>query len=416
MAMYRLSASVLSRSQGRSSVAAAAYRAGEKLANVRDGMEHDYSKRTGVASSEILLPPGAPARFGDREVLWNAVEAIEKRKDAQVAREVQLALPHELDAAGRAALVRGFVQAQFVDRGMIADVAIHTPGEKGDTRNHHAHVLLTTRAVSPDGFEGKNRDWNAKDLLVNWRADWADEVNAALERHEIAARVDHRSLEDQRADHLERSQAALDAGEVERASEHTVEAEALDREPRVHLKREQYQRALRDPDSLPGQLLQRSYDMMGRAQARAESLMREFKEMLDRSIDRLDDLLASLRGPGRPAFAAAGSERRSENNRDQVAQDRSVSEGNAERRPVDDLDAALDALRAVPDPDASAERARQALAEEEQRRADLADAREIEAAQELERQAQIERERSAEREEPDHSVSRDRGGGMDYGR
>lgn len=418
MAMYRLSASVLSRSQGRSSVAAAAYRAGEKLANVRDGMEHDYSKRTGVASSEILLPPGAPARFGDREVLWNAVEAIEKRKDAQVAREVQLALPHELDAAGRAALVRGFVQAQFVARGMIADVAIHTPGEKGDTRNHHAHVLLTTRAVSPDGFEGKNRDWNAKDLLVNWRADWADEVNAALERHEIAARVDHRSLEDQRADHLERSQAALDAGEVERASEHTVEAEALDREPRVHLKREQYQRALRDPDSLPGQLLQRSYDMMGRAQARAESLMREFREMLDRSIDRLDDLLASLRGPGRPAFAAAGSERRSENNRDQVAQDRSVSERPPmERRSAaDDLDAALNALRAAPDPEASAERARQALAEEEQRRADLAQAREIEAAQELERLAQIERERSAEREEPDHSVSRDRGGGMDYGR
>lgn len=416
MAMYRLSASVLSRSQGRSSVAAAAYRAGEKLANVRDGMEHDYSKRTGVASSEILLPPGAPARFGDREVLWNAVEACEKRKDAQVAREVQLALPHELDAAGRAALVRGFVQAQFVDRGMIADVAIHTPGEKGDTRNHHAHVLLTTRAVSPDGFEGKNRDWNAKDLLVNWRADWADEVNAALERHEIAARVDHRSLEDQRADHLERSQAALDAGEVERASEHTVEAEALDREPRVHLKREQYQRALRDPDSLPGQLLQRSYDMMGRAQARAESLMREFKEMLDRSIDRLDDLLASLRGPGRPAFAAAGSERRSENNRDQVAQDRSVSEGNAERRPVDDLDAALDALRAVPDPDASAERARQALAEEEQRRADLAQAREIEAAQERERLAEIEREAETLRLKQEQERSIERDDGMDYGR
>lgn len=413
MAMYRLSASVLSRSQGRSSVAAAAYRAGEKLANVRDGMEHDYSKRTGVASSEILLPAGAPAAFGDREVLWNAVEAVEKRRDAQVAREVQLALPHELDTAARAALVRGFVQAQFVDRGMIADVAIHTPGEKGDTRNHHAHVLLTTRAVSPDGFEGKNRDWNAKDLLVSWREDWADEVNHALERYDISERVDHRSLEDQRADHLDRSQEALDAGAIERASEHTVEAEALDREPRVHLKREQYQRALRDPDSLPGQLLQQSYEMMGRAQARAESLMRDFKDMLSQSIDRLDDLLASLRGEERPAFAVGSTSRRDRDEQDQVTRDTPVSD-HAERGSADDLDAALNALRAEPDPEASAERARQALAEEEQRRADLAQEREIDVAAEQERVRALEIEREAEelrlKEERSHGIERDDGG------
>ena len=419
MAMYRLSASVLSRSQGRSSVAAAAYRAGEKLANVRDGMEHDYSKRTGVASSEILLPPGAPARFGDREVLWNAVEAIEKRKDAQVAREVQLALPHELDTAARAALVRGFVQAQFVDHGMIADVAIHTPGEKGDTRNHHAHVLLTTRAVSPDGFEGKNRGWNSKELLTSWRAEWADEVNAALERYEIAERVDHRSLEDQREDHLERSQEALDAGEVERASEHTVEAEALDREPRIYMKREDYQRAQRDPSSYAGQLLQQSYDMMGQAKARAETLMREFKEMLDRSINRLDDLLASLRGEGRPAFAAeAVVERPTPSARD-------VPDHHVERSSADNLDAALDALRAEPDADASAKRARQALEDEEQRRADLAEAQEREmeaererarlAALERAREAEIEREAEAKRLENERSYSRGRDDDMDYG-
>jgi hypothetical protein len=372
-------------------------------------MEHDYSKRTGVASSEILLPPGAPARFGEREVLWNAVEAVEKRKDAQVAREVQLALPHELDTAARAVLVRGFVQAQFVDRGMIADVAIHTPGEKGDDRNHHAHVLLTTRAVSPDGFEGKNRDWNAKDLLVSWRTDWADEVNVALERYDISERVDHRSLEDQRADHLERSQDALDVGDMERASEHTVEAEALDREPRVHLKREQYQRALRDPDSLPGQVLQRSYEMMGRARDRADSLMREFKEMLDRSIDRLDDLLASLRDEGRPAFALGPvAERPAPSERNETIEHRT------ERSSTDDLDAALNALRAEPDPEASAERARQALAEEEQRRADLAKAREIDVAAEQERERALEIEREAEeqrlKEERSHGIERDDGG------
>lgn len=409
MAMYRLSASVLSRSQGRSAVAAAAYRAGEKLQNARDGMEHDYSKRVGVVSAEVMLPAGAPAYLADREVLWNTVEAAEKRKDAQVAREVQLALPHELDTQAREELVRGFVQAQFVDRGMVADVAIHAPGVKGDTRNHHAHVLLTTRAVSPDGFEGKNRDWNAKALLESWREEWADEVNAALERYDIAERVDHRSLEDQRADHLERSQDALEAGEMELASEHTVEAEALDREPRIYMKREDYQRAQRDPGSYAGQLLQQSYEMMGQAKARAENLMREFKEMLDRSLDRLDDLLASLRGEGRPAYAAGSvDERSTPSNRNETSAQRS------ERSSTDDLDAAMAALKAEPDPEASAERARQALEEEEQRRAD---AREVEAERqaEQERQAQIEREKSIEREEPDHSVSRDRDDGMDYG-
>lgn len=422
MAMYRLSASVLSRSQGRSSVAAAAYRAGEKLANARDGMEHDYSKRVGVVSSEILLPAGAPAYLADRETLWNTVEAAEKRKDAQVAREVQLALPHELGAHQRAELVRGFVQAQFVDRGMVADVAIHAPGVKGDTRNHHAHVLLTTRAVSPDGFEGKNREWNAKDLLASWRSEWADEVNAALERYDIVERVDHRSLEDQREAALEASREALDAGEVERASEHTVEAEALDREPRVHLKREQYQRALKDPDSLPGQMLQRSYEVMGQAKVRAENLMREFKEMLDRSIDRLDDLLASLRGEDRVAYAGGPVPGRDRDERLSTLDGNDPAEHRVERSGgSDDLDAALNALRAEPDPEASAERARQALAEEEQRRADLAEAREREieaerqAAQERERVAEIEREAEEQRLKEERSHSRDRDDGMDYG-
>ena len=211
---------------------------------------------------------------------------------------------------------------------------------------------------------------------------------------------------------MDRSQDALDVGDVERASEHTVEAEALDREPRVHLKREQYQRALRDPDSLPGQLLQRSYDMMGRAQERAETLMRDFKDMLNQSIDRLDDLLASLRGEERPAFAVGSTSGRDRDEQDQVTRDTPVSD-HAERGPADDLDAALNALRAEPDADASAERARQALTEEEQRRADLAQAREIEVATEQERVRVLEVEREAEalrlKEEQARHVARNRG-------
>ena len=411
MAMYRLSASVLSRSQGRSAVAAAAYRAGEKLANERDGMEHDYSKRVGVVSAEVMLPAGAPTYLSDRETLWNTVEAVEKRKDAQVAREVQLALPHELGAREREQLVRGFVQAQFVDQGMIADVAIHAPGVKGDTRNHHAHVLLTTRAVSDEGFEGKNRSWNAKDLLGEWREDWATQVNHALERADVGVRVDHRSLEKQREGALNASREALDAGDVEGASEHTVAAEALDREPRVHLKREQYQRALKDPSSVAGQMLERSYEMINRAQERAAALMSEFKEMLSQSIDRLDDLLTSLRGDA-PAYAAGRVQGQDERKQESFRSERS------ERSSAGDLDAALDALRAEPDQGASAQRAREALDAEEQRRADLVREREIEAkrehAVEAERQQKLEQEEKLRlKEEQEHSIKRDKG--IDYG-
>lgn len=406
MAMYRLSASVLSRSQGRCSVAAAAYRAGEKLTNARDGKEYDYARRTGVVSAEVLLPPGAPSAFAVREVLWNAVEAAEKRKDAQLAREVQLALPHELDDAGRADLVRGFVRDQFVARGMIADVAIHAPGGKGDDRNHHAHVLLTTRAVSPDGFEGKNRDWNAKELLEGWRADWADAVNRALEAHEVAARVDHRSLEDQRAAEIEASRAALDAGEVERASEHTVQAEALNREPRIYMKREDYQRARQDPGSYAGQVLQRSYEMMGRAQARAEEMLRGFREVLNESVDRLDNLLAMLRGEGRASVAggATGGPVRAE-----AVRSRGPVSGGA----GDALDRALDALRRGPDRspgDDAAARARQAVEAEEQRRADLA--RQADEARVREAEAERLKAQERERDAPAHQP---RDSGTDFG-
>ena len=143
--------------------------------------------------------------------------------------------------------------------------------------------------------------------------------------------------------------------------------------------------------------------------------MRDFKEALDRSLDRLDDLLASLRGEGRPAYAGPVPEQgRNERKLDQVTRDSPVPD-HTERRPSDPLDAALNALRAAPDPEASAERARQALAEEEQRRADLAQAREVEAAQELEQQAQIEREAEALRLKQEQERSIERDDGMDYG-
>lgn len=172
---------------------------------------------------------GRTAGARDRSSLWNAVEDAERRKDAQVAREVRVALPSELTLEQNADLVRAFVQEQFVDRGMIADVALHAPGRIGDQRNHHAHIMLTTREVGPEGFGAKNRDWNAKELLVDWRGSWADHVNDGLERHHVHERVDHRTLVAQRAEALSLAHDAQERGDARSHSEHMARAVELDR-------------------------------------------------------------------------------------------------------------------------------------------------------------------------------------------
>lgn len=199
MAQYRFSAQVIKRSDGRSAVAAAAYRAGERLTDERLDMPFDYRSRDGVEHTEIMLPTGADRGLANRSVLWNQVEAAEKRGDAQVAREVQLSLPHELSFEQRRTLVRDFVQTAFVDRGMVADIAMHSPDKHGDDRNFHAHVMLTTRQVDGISFAGKMREWNSRETLADWRQSWAETQNRYLARAlgEQAPMVSHKSLEDQ---------------------------------------------------------------------------------------------------------------------------------------------------------------------------------------------------------------------------
>jgi ATP-dependent exoDNAse (exonuclease V) alpha subunit len=140
------------------------------------------------------VPDDAPAWIHDRSELWNAAEVAEKRKDAQLAREVQLALPCELTLAQQTDLVRAFVTTAFVAKGMVADVAIHAADRRGDERNTHAHILLTMRELAGDGFGKKVRGWNDSGLLEQWRVSWAELINRALERERIPVRVDHRSL------------------------------------------------------------------------------------------------------------------------------------------------------------------------------------------------------------------------------
>jgi ATP-dependent exoDNAse (exonuclease V) alpha subunit len=136
----------------------------------------------------------------NRAQLWNAVERVEKRKDAQLARDLVLSLPHELNHEQRRDLVREFVGAEFVAKGMIADAAIHAPDRRGDDRNHHAHVMLTMRELTGDGFGNKVRAWNQTEQLEQWRESWAATVNNHLELHGHEARVDHRALADQGVD------------------------------------------------------------------------------------------------------------------------------------------------------------------------------------------------------------------------
>jgi hypothetical protein len=245
LAIYHFSGQILGRSgkpnpdgstrPGAKAAAAAAYRSGSQVRDYRTGEIHDYSRRKGVAHAEILIPPGAAPWLEDRELLWGTVERMETRRDAQLAREFNMALPHELDAGQRLDLVRSFVQRHFVGRGMVADIALHEPvPEHGQSRlNFHAHVMLTLRKATADGLHPvKTREWNSKELLGLWRAEWALACNQALTRAGQRVRVDHRTLEAQRDEAVQRRDRAR-AAELTRTPEIHVgpKARTLARRP-----------------------------------------------------------------------------------------------------------------------------------------------------------------------------------------
>lgn len=158
MAIYHLSVKTVSRSAGRSATAAAAYRAGASITDQRTGEIHDYTRKGGVQSATLVVPADAAAWANDREALWNAAELSEKRKNSTVAREFEIALPGELSPAERKRLAVDFAGELVARHGCAADVAIHAPGKEGDNRNHHAHILLTTRRLTADGMGEKGVD------------------------------------------------------------------------------------------------------------------------------------------------------------------------------------------------------------------------------------------------------------------
>ena len=221
MALYHFSVSQIKRSAGQSALAAAAYRAGERLYSEYYDEISDYTRKGGVLHTEILLPAHAPECFRDRATLWNAVEAAERHPKAQLAYSFDIALQNELSLNENIELARAFVQKEFVDRGMIADLAIHSPDKTGGIPNPHMHVMTTMRPLHPDGsFAPKQRreyvldasgnrirgsdgrcrfnavhttDWHSPERLESWRNAWCNAVNAKFEEKGIPSRIDHRS-------------------------------------------------------------------------------------------------------------------------------------------------------------------------------------------------------------------------------
>jgi len=203
VALYHFSAKVISRANGSSAVASAAYRSASRLEDERLGRSHDFTNKTGVVHSEVMAPEGSPERWQDRETLWNEVEAGEVRKDAQLAREIEFSIPREMNQAQGVELARDFVQQEFVDRGMVADLNVHWDIGPDGLAKPHAHVMLSMREVKPDGegtFGKKVREWNSTELLTDWRERWAEHVNERLAELDIDARIDHRTLEAQGID------------------------------------------------------------------------------------------------------------------------------------------------------------------------------------------------------------------------
>ena len=240
MAIYHLCIKIISRGKGKSAVAASAYRSGEKIKNEYDGIVHDFTRKGGIAHTEILLPQNAPQEFSDRGTLWNSVEKIEKSKNSQLAREIEIALPKELNREKQIELVREYVKENFVKAGMCADIALH---DKNDG-NPHAHILLTMRPFNEDttwGAKSKKEyildengekvklkngnyktrkidtaDWNEQEKAEQWRKAWADITNKYLEENSIQEKVDHRSYQRQGIEQIPTIHLGVSASQMEK--------------------------------------------------------------------------------------------------------------------------------------------------------------------------------------------------------
>ncbi len=301
MALFSMRVQVIQRSAGKSVVAAAAYRAGERLHDERQNMTHDYSRKGGVVHKELLLPNDAPgwARKLDRETLWNMVDATERRKDSQTARELRVAIPRELDPQQRIQVVRDFVQRSFVAKGMIADVCWHDKIASDGLSQPHAHVMLTMRPLTAEGFGNKVRhdmvpdptgrthpdgravliesnphSWNSAAYYEACRLDWETTANAALEQAGSDQRIDRRS-------YLERGIARLPEPAL-RLAYHLKELRGVMQERWGQFQYAKFYKAVEDRAKEAFNELDNSSLVGG-----AMRSFHRFHDWIDRQIDRL---------------------------------------------------------------------------------------------------------------------------------
>ncbi|MFQ9115713.1 MobQ family relaxase [Eubacterium sp.] len=296
MAIFHLSVKMISRGKGKSAVAASAYRSGEKITSDYDGITHDYTRKRGIAKTLIMLPDNAPLEFYNRSTLWNAVEKIEKAKNSQLAREVEVAIPNELSISDQYSLVKEFCNMNFVDKGMIADICFHNKKDG----NPHAHIMLTVRPFNEDGswgskqkkvyildgngekiYDKKKRqykcksvsstDWNERSNVEKWRKSWADMCNTYLEKSGHDERIDHRSYERQGLEILPTEHLGTAASQMEKRN--------------IKTKRGDVNRHVR----LINKMIQFYNDEIARLKEEAKQLIKDVKEKVAGIAKRLED-------------------------------------------------------------------------------------------------------------------------------
>ena len=303
MAIYHLHVKVIGRKSGSSAVASAAYRSGSRLHDERLDRSHDFSAKRGVVHSEVMLPEHAPEAWRDRERLWNDVEAFEVRKDAQLAREVEFALPREMTRAQGIELAREFVQSEFVGRGMIADFNVHWDMAEDGVPKPHAHVMLTMRAVDENGFGQKVRDWNRTEMVERWRKRWAELTNERLAELDIDARIDHRSLEAQGIALEPQSQIGAPAKRIENRGIAGEGTEADRAELHREIARGNGERIVADP-SLGLDAITHQQSTFTRRD------MAKFAHRHSDGIDQFNDVMGAMRGA--PDLIELGKDARGE--------------------------------------------------------------------------------------------------------
>lgn len=293
MAIMHINFKVLKRSEGKSSIYLAAYNNREKLKDERTGATWNYTKKQDLYHSEIMLPYNAPDKFSDRVTLWNEVENIEKRKDAQLSRYFIVALPVELSAEENKKLLKTYLNKNFVKEGMIADFAIHDINSK----NPHAHVMLTLRDVCASGFLKKNRGWNKPENVDLWRKKWAFEVNTALKNNNVMTRISPLSDLKRKEHAIKQAAEFLNNGEELKAEQALMIAQKLvNKKTKKRIPRQNYilknKKQKRKEETTKEK---ESNKKTGKLRSIFNSLMSRFNEMRnEKEINQLNDKLKTL--------------------------------------------------------------------------------------------------------------------------